>query len=91
MANLFFFSWQPWTRLEATALPPIHMEGGEGRGEGGCCGIRLQVVDRTIDPSGKGRHHRDVALTLQALHQSRIDLGDLADEAESPRDRDAGA
>lgn len=32
LTNLFFSSWQPWTRLEATVLPPMRMEPGEGRG-----------------------------------------------------------
>ncbi|GBF90290.1 hypothetical protein Rsub_02396 [Raphidocelis subcapitata] len=32
LTNLFFFSWQPWTRLEATVLQPMRMEPGEGRG-----------------------------------------------------------
>jgi hypothetical protein len=32
LQNLFFFSWQPWTRLEATVLEPMAMAPGEGRG-----------------------------------------------------------
>jgi hypothetical protein len=32
LQNLFFFSWQPWTRLEATVLEPMVMQPGEGRG-----------------------------------------------------------
>ena len=32
LANLFFFSWQPWARLEATVLPAAAPAAGEGRG-----------------------------------------------------------
>lgn len=31
LANLFWFSFQPWTVLEATALPPMQVQPGESK------------------------------------------------------------
>lgn len=31
LANLFWFSWQPWTLIEAKALPAMQLEPGESK------------------------------------------------------------
>eukprot|EP00878_Enallax_costatus_P024143 GHUV01025739.1.p1 GENE.GHUV01025739.1~~GHUV01025739.1.p1 ORF type:complete len:117 (+),score=19.19 GHUV01025739.1:446-796(+) len=31
LANLFWFSFQPWTVMEATALPPMQLQPGESK------------------------------------------------------------
>lgn len=31
LSNLFWFSFQPWTVIEATALPPMQLQPGESK------------------------------------------------------------